>query len=191
MNDAERTLPDYVAPDLELVFVGINPGLYSARAGHYFARRTNRFWPGFSRSRLSATVRDGLGKEELAAEDDAILLSFGIGFTDVVKRATGNAAELHPDDYRLGAPQLLDKLRRFQPLVACFHGVTAYGAFARYALGDEGRRWVLGVQDHMVGQTRLYVVPSPSPANAHFTLPDQIAWYDRLAAFLTDLTELG
>lgn len=187
MSDAELTLPDYLAPDLDLVFVGINPGLYSARVGHYFARRTNRFWPAFSRSRLSEGVRSKLRKTDLAPEDDSALLSFGIGFTDVVKRATGNAAQLQSEEYRLGAPELLNKLRRFQPAVACFHGVTGYGAFARYALGDEKRRWELGPQDRSVGQTLLFVVPSPSPANAHFTLGDQIEWYDSLSAYLTGL----
>ncbi len=188
MSEAAPTLPDYLAPDLKLVFVGINPGLYSARMGHYFARRTNRFWPAFSRSRLSEDVRRGLGKKALDYEDDATLLAFGIGFTDVVKRPTGNAAQLDPEEYRMGAPQLMDKLVHFQPRMACFHGVTGYGAFARHALGDERRRWELGPQERRVGNTRLFVVPSPSPANAHFTLKDQIDWYDRLAAFLTALT---
>lgn len=183
----EHTLPDYLAPNLRLVFVGINPGLYSARVGHYFARRTNRFWPAFSRSILSEGVRRGLSREELDYEDDSSLLSFGIGFTDVVKRPTGNAAQLDPQDYRMGAPLLLAKLTRFQPLVACFHGVTGFGAFARRALGDERRRWELGPQEQRVGKTRLFVVPSPSPANAHFTLDDQSTWYDRLAVFLTEI----
>ncbi len=187
MTDAPITLPDHLKQELDLVFVGINPGLYSARVGHYFARRTNRFWPAFSRSRLSEKVRAGLSREELVPEDDSTLLAFGIGFTDVVKRPTANASELAPDEYRLGAPELLDKLLRFRPRVACFHGVTGFGAFARYVLGEDKRKWVLGVQDATVGDVRLFVVPSPSPANAHFTLADQIDWYDNLADFMNEL----
>jgi len=67
------TLPDYLQPGLDLVFVGINPGLYSVRQGHYFARSTNRFWPAFTASRLSRRIRDGLAVERLAPEHDGAL----------------------------------------------------------------------------------------------------------------------
>ena len=130
------TLPDYLAPELALVFVGINPGLYSVRRGSYFARTTSRFWPAFSRSRLSASVRAALGRETLGPEDDSTLLSFGIGFTDVVKIPSGNASELSPADFREGAPRLLSRLETYRPATACFHGLTAFRPFARYALGD-------------------------------------------------------
>lgn len=115
------TLPDYLTPSLRLAFVGLNPGLYSAQHGHYFARPTNRFWPAFSKSRLSTEIRTSLGKEALDAADDAKLLQFGIGFTDVVKVATSNANQLSVDYFRRWAPVLLSELLRYQPSVACFH----------------------------------------------------------------------
>jgi TDG/mug DNA glycosylase family protein len=177
-------LPDYLRSGLDLVFVGINPGLYSARRGHYFARSTNRFWPAFTSSRLSERVRGALGTEVLRPEHDAALLGFGIGFTDVVKRVSGNAAELHASDFEKWAPRLLQKLRRAAPRVACFHGLTAYRPFLARALGGRGRAPALGPQPEVVGTTRIFVVPNPSPANAHFTLADQTSWYDRLADFL-------
>jgi TDG/mug DNA glycosylase family protein len=179
------TLPDYLRSGLDLVFVGINPGLYSARQGHYFARSTNRFWPAFTSSRLSAQVRSGLGVEVLRPEHDGALLRLGIGFTDVVKRASANAAELDVADFQKWAPQLLRKIRRLSPRVACFHGLTAYRPFLALALGVGDRAPSLGAQPEMVGATRLFVVPNPSPANAHFTLADQTTWYDRLADFIT------
>ncbi len=169
--------------------MGINPGLYSARQGHYFARSTNRFWPAFTSSRLSASVRAALGVDVLRPEHDAALLGFGIGFTDVVKRASGNAAELDPSDFKKWAPRLLLKLRRSAPRVACFHGLTAYRPFLALALGDTDRAPALGPQPEVIGTTRLFVVPNPSPANAHFTLADQAAWYDRLADFLLSLSD--
>lgn len=178
------TLPEYLAPGLALVFVGINPGLYSVQRGHYFARPANRFWPAFSRSCLSANVRAAFGRQTLRPEDDAALLALGIGFTDVVKVPTRNAAELHSAHFLEWAPRLLARLLAYQPRVACFHGVTAYRAFARYALAEELAPADLGSQPRQVGETRLFVVPNPSPANAHFQLADQIAWYDRLAQFL-------
>ncbi len=188
MRDVEvypfRTLPDYLAPGLRLVFVGINPGVYAVQRGHYFARRTNRFWPALSRSRLSVPIRAALGRDELVPEDDIALLQFGIGFTDVVKLPTRNASELRPIHFQEWAPRLLKRLELYGPLVACFHGVTAYGSFARYALGEPPSRWKLGLQGHRPGTTRLFVVPNPSPANAHYRLQDQVDWYDRLAGFL-------
>jgi len=97
---AFRTLPDYLQPGLDLVFVGINPGLYSVQRGHYFARLTSRFWPAFSASKLSERVRRALGTDTLRAEHDAELPRFGIGFTDVVKRPSANAADLNADDFK-------------------------------------------------------------------------------------------
>jgi TDG/mug DNA glycosylase family protein len=181
-----KTLPDYLAPGLDLVLIGINPGLYSVERGHYFARRTSRFWPAFSRSRLSEPMRRKLEVEALLPEHDSELLRFGIGLTDVVKRPTANASELTPEDFAPPVPILLDKLRRYKPRVACFHGVTAYRQFHKLALRGSGSDLKLGEQPDRIGATRLYVVPNPSPANAHFTPAEQAAWYDRLADFIRE-----
>jgi len=182
-----RTLPDYLRPGLDVVFVGINPGLYSVQRGHYFARSTNRFWPAFSASKLSERVRQVLGTDTLRAELDAELPCFGIGLTDVVKRSSANAADLNASDFEKWAPRLLGKLQRYQPRVACFHGLTAYRPFLNFALRCADLLPMLGRQPEVIGATQIYVVPNPSPANAHFTLTDQTAWYDRLAVFLTDM----
>jgi double-stranded uracil-DNA glycosylase len=179
-----HTLPDYLRPGLDLVFVGINPGLFSVQRGHYFARPTSRFWPAFSRSSLSAAVRRSLGVAALGPAQDRALLAFGIGFTDVVKRPSRNAAGLSPADYREWVPRLVRRLARYQPRVACFHGLIAYRAFARYGLDRPPQLEALGPQPVLLGRTRLFVTPNPSPANAHFRLADYTVWYDRLAEFL-------
>jgi len=178
------TLPDYLKPGLDLVFVGINPGLYSVERGRYFARPTSRFWPAFSGSVLSARIRASLRKQRLGPEDDGALLRFGIGFTDVVKVPSRSAGDLRPRDYHTWAPRLLARLAAFTPRVACFHGLTGYRAFTRYALDQPSRDWRLGAQPLRLGRTRLFVIPNPSPANAHFQMPDYIAWYNRVARFL-------
>jgi TDG/mug DNA glycosylase family protein len=179
-----ETLPDYLQPGLDVVFIGINPGLYSLRRGHYFARTTSRFWPAFSRSMLSQRMRYELKLERLLPEHDSQLPRFGIGLTDVVKRPSSNASELTPRDFIIWTPILLEKLRRYAPRIACFHGLTAYRPFHNLALKSSVTPPVLGPQPERIGDTRLFVVPNPSPANAHFTLADQTDWYNRLSDFL-------
>lgn len=178
------TLPDYLDRGLDLVFVGINPGLYSVRQGHYFARTTSRFWPALSASKLSAPIRQKLGTDVLRPEHDSVLPRFGIGLTDVIKRPSANAGELNPNDFMEWSPGLFEKLKHYAPRVACFHGLTGFRPFLRFALKVTDRIPALGPQPEVIGSTRLYVVPNPSPANAHFTLKDQIAWYDRVAEFI-------
>ena len=139
-----ETLPDLLRPGLVLVFVGINPSIYSVQRGHYFARSTSRFWPAFSRSKLSLRIRNTLGRETLDPGDDARLLDFGIGFTDVVKTPSSNASSIKPSDYALWAPRLLERLERCGAGMICFHGVTGYRAFcslrAGFAQGADATR---------------------------------------------------
>ena len=178
------TLPDHLRSGLDLVFIGINPGLYSVRMGHYFARSNSRFWPALSKSKLSLPMRRALGVETLKPEHDGELIKFGIGLTDVVKRPSANAAGLNPADFAHWAPVLLKKLKKYAPRVACFHGLTSYRPFRQLVLNSTAPPPELGPQPETIGATRLYVVPNPSPANAHFTPADQIVWYDRLAEFI-------
>jgi TDG/mug DNA glycosylase family protein len=185
-----ETLPDYLAPGMRLLLVGINPSVYSVRRGRYFARKTSRFWPAFSRSRLSVEARAALGRDDLGPEDDAGLLEFGIGFTDVVKVPSANAAQVTPVLYAAWAPILRQRIEQVQPRVAAFQGVTAYREFERYGLGVPKSAAGLGAQATVIGRTRLFVVPNPSPANAHVRPADQVTWYDRLADFV-DASEGG
>ena len=172
------TLRDYLREGLDVVFVGLNPSRYSVESGHYFANPRNRFWPALNRSSL-------VGRE-MASPDDANLLSCGIGFTDVVKRPTPQASGLRAADFRRWAPELKDNLLRFKPLIACFHGVTAYSAYLKYAEGIN-ERVGLGRQQRKIGQTHVFVVPNPSPANAVYSTADLTRWYDRLAQLRDEL----
>jgi TDG/mug DNA glycosylase family protein len=181
-DPTEPTLPDLLAEDLSVVFVGINPSTYSVSRGHYFARPGNRFWPCFSRSILSAAIRQALGVTTLQPHHDTALPAHGFGFTDVVKRPTPRASDLHPGEFTAGVADLLSKLERYRPRIACFHGVTGYRHVHRLCAGAMATaRHTLGPQSLRIGQTLLYLVPSPSAANAHFTPADQTQWYDRLA----------
>ncbi len=180
----EPTLPDLLRDGLDIVFVGINPSLYSVAQGHYFARKTNRFWPCFSRSRLSEKVRRGLRVERLEPHHDKFLPDYGFGFTDLVKRPTANVRDLRAGELAGGGAALIAKLERFRPRLVCFHGVTIYRAVAP-ALGLTVADFALGLQSGGIGPARLFVVPNPSPANAHFTPVQQTEWYDRLARSLS------
>ena len=124
----EITLPDYLEPGLDIVLVGINPGAYSVQAGHYYAGPGNRFW--------NAANRAGLFGEPLRPENDARVLEFGIGLTDVVKRPTCvRAKDLRAADYRRWAPVLKEKIRRFRPRIVCFQGIGGYRNYLRHGEG--------------------------------------------------------
>lgn len=184
------TLPDLLREQLDVVFVGINPSLFSAREGHYFARKTNRFWPAFSRSRLSLAARQGLGVERLEPAHDRALQDHGFGFTDLAKRASPRATDLAPDELAAGVAALVRKLKRWCPRVACFHGTTVARPIQR-AIAPALPAAKLGLQPYAIDATRLFVVPNPSPANAHFTPADQTRWYDALADFLAQEERKG
>lgn len=167
------TLPDYLRPSLKFVFIGLNPGLYSARAEKYFARKTNRFWPALSASRLFGA--------EVKASDEKILFEKGIGFTDVVKRATAQIDELTRDEIVTGAKMLRRKLKKFSPTVACFIGLTGF----RWVFEVPAKTKVIpGPQNERIGATRIYVLPSTSPANAHFSFEQIVEELRRLKAWL-------
>ena len=170
------TLPDLLAPGLSLVFVGLNPSEYSAREGHYFANPRNRFWTAFNRSAL---LPPALGRD-CAPTDDSVLLEYGIGFTDVVKRPTPQGSGLRAADYRRWAPLLRDKLLQCRPLLVCFHGLMAYKAYLEYAEGEKAAP-ELGPQPRPIGDSAVFVVPNPSPANARYSVEALTAWYDQVA----------
>jgi double-stranded uracil-DNA glycosylase len=182
----EETLPDLLADGLGVVFIGINPSLFSVAQGHYFARRSNRFWPCFSRSSLSRGARQALGVERLEPAHDRALLDCGFGFTDLAKRASARASDLPPKEFAAGVALLVAKLEHHRPCIACFHGLTAYRPF-QHVLAPAAGDARLGLQMLRVGATRLFAVPNPSPANAHFTPDDQTRWYDELAACLANV----
>ena len=153
-----RTLADVIARGLDVLFVGINPSLYSAAVGHHFARPGNRFWP--------ALVSAGFTDRQLPPSDQRLLLDYGCGLTNIVARATARADELTTQELRVGVRSLLRKVRRYRPAAVAFLGVTAY----RTAFGQPQAR--LGRQAERFGAADLWVLPNPSGLNAHYQLPD-------------------
>ena len=173
-----KTLHDYLAPDLRLLSIGLNPSLPSVAAGFYFANPRNRFWKALNASRLlSAPVEPGRSAMQYLFEHEAI------GFTDLVKRPTRGAVDLRAADYRAGTSLLQRVLEKHQPGCAWFHGKLAFKEFSRRA-GLDLDKDVWGLQSVHLGATRIFVTPNPSPANAAFSLDDLVAWYNALADYM-------
>ena len=172
------TPPDYLAEGLSVVFVGLNPGLESARVGHYFASRRTRFW--------RAANQAGVFDPPLDAATDHRALEQGIGFTDVVKRPTSGSSGLRAADFKRWAPVLKRNLLRYSPHIVCFHGMVAYRNYLKRAEGIDARA-VLGLQGHGIGRSRVFVVPNPSPANAAYSLEDLAGWYTKLISLRAEM----
>ncbi|MGY1858196.1 G/U mismatch-specific DNA glycosylase [Modestobacter sp. SYSU DS0290] len=163
MTQPGKPLRDVVAPDLDVLFCGINPSLRSAEVGHHFARPGNRFWP--------ALHRGGLTPRLLTPAEDRELLAYGLGVTNVVARPTRTAAELSPEEFREGAEQLAALVAQYRPRVLAVLGVTAWRvAFDR-------PKATLGPQPERVGGALTWVAPNPSGLNAHHQLPDLARLY--------------
>jgi TDG/mug DNA glycosylase family protein len=180
-----RTLPDYLAPGLDIVSIGLNPSLYSVERGFYFARPGNRFWPALNAS--------GLIPEPLAPSRDAVDRLFHnhhIGFTDLVKRATARAAELSDEDYARGVRQLRNKLVRHAPAIAWFHGISGYRRFLAHAAATR-TAITAGLQPERIGASRVFVTPNPSGANPMANPKQLVPLYRELARLRDALTSTG
>ncbi len=159
-DSTSRTLPPLLRPGLRFVFIGYNPGLESARQGHYYAFRGNAFW-----RHLSAS---GLVPREVTYEDDRALMDLAsIGFTDLCTRATLRASELLPEEQHEGAHRLLAELEHCAPRVAIFGGKQLFALFAMHALGLPPvtlatRPWGPQPETLAGGSTATWVIPSSS-----------------------------
>jgi double-stranded uracil-DNA glycosylase len=162
----EKPLPDVIAPDLDVLFCGINPSLMSAERGHHFARPGNRFWP--------AIHLAGFTPRLFTPGEDRKLLDHGLGITNVVARPTRAAAELTPEELREGAAALADLVAEFRPRVLAVLGITAY----RTGFGRP--KAVMGEQPERIGGATTWVVPNPSGLNAHVQVADLARIYRRL-----------
>lgn len=168
-----RRVPDVIAPGLNVLFCGINPGLYSAAVRHHFARPGNRFWP--------ALHAAGFTPRLLSPFEERELLDHGCGITNLAARATAAAEELSDDELVAGAGRLARKVCRYRPAFVAFLGITAYRtAFAR-------PRADLGRQPERLAGAGVWVLPNPSGLNAHYQMADLA----RLFAELREIVEYG
>jgi TDG/mug DNA glycosylase family protein len=166
-----KTVADVLAPDLKVLFCGINPGLYTAAIGHHFGRPGNRFWP--------ALFAAGITERLFSPYEERRLLPLGFGITNLVARASARADDLGEDELRAGARTLERKARRYRPRFVAFLGITAYRtAFQR-------PRAVLGLQAETLAQSHIWVLPNPSGLNAHHSAADLARLFGELRQTVT------
>lgn len=169
MRCRDKEVADLVGPDCRLLFVGINPGLWTAAVGAHFARPGNRFYPALYRAGIVDRLIDA--SAGMSTDDRDLLCRRGVGITNVVARATATAAELSADELTSGGRRLRERVAKIQPVVVAVAGITAY----RSAFGVP--RAVVGRQEERWDGAQLWVVPNPSGLNAHETVDSLAAAY--------------
>ena len=167
-------LPDYLRPGLDVVFVGINPGLASAAQGRHYAGPGNHFWP--------LLYEAGFVPEPLTYEDDWRALDFAIGLTNLVERPSRGSGDLSRAEMAAGAARLREKLRRYRPRVVCFNGKLIYEAFA-------GRRCEFGLQAERAEGALVFVMPSTSARTAAYQRLDKLRFFRSLKRIVDGTAE--
>jgi double-stranded uracil-DNA glycosylase len=152
-----KSIPDLIAPGLDVLFVGINPSLWSGAVGLHFARPGNRFW--------RALDEAGFTDRLLSPYEGRELLKRRIGVTNLVNRATASADELDVADYQRGRRRIEAKVRRYRPRVVAFVGMGAY----RVAFGRPRARG--GQQAEGLAGATIWVLPNPSGRTAGYQMP--------------------
>jgi TDG/mug DNA glycosylase family protein len=152
-----KRVPDVIAPRLRVLFVGINPGLYSGAVGHHFARPGNRFWPVLHKAAFT--------ERQLSPFEEKELLKQGYGITNIVKHSTAAASELSRAELEMGGRNLKAKVRRYRPRVVVVLGLEAF----RISFGQP--KAVFGPQEEHIGSSQLWVLPNPSGLNASYQIP--------------------
>lgn len=163
---AHQTLADLIARDLQVLFCGINPGLYTTAIGHHFGRPGNRFWPALFGSGFTPVLVSPWNEREL--------LRLELGITNVVSRTTATAAEISADEYAEGGKRLQATVKRYRPKVLAVLGVGAYRTAFR------APKATLGLQADTLAGTSVWVLPNPSGLNANYQLPDLIRLFREL-----------
>ena len=169
----DATVPDLVVPPVKLLFVGINPGLWTAATQTHFSYPGNRFYPALFKGGVidwEISPSDGM-----TDEDRDRFTNRGLGISNVAERATAKASELSTEELREGAADLTRRIGNWKPTVVAIAGITAYRT------GFKQPKAVMGLQDETIGGAELWVLPNPSGLNAHESVDSLAAWYRQAA----------
>lgn len=164
-----KTINDVIAPNLKVLFCGINPGLWSGATGHHFAKPGNRFWKVLHLS--------GFSERLLSPHEERELLNHGYGITNVVGRTSARADELSNEEICAGGKRLVEKILLYKPEVLAVLGIGTY----RIAFNQPKAK--LGLQEETIGKTRVWLLPNPSGLNAHYQLSDLAELFGTLRRF--------
>ncbi len=173
LKSIARRVPDVIAENLNVLFCGINPGLYSAAVGHHFAGPGNLFWP--------TIYKAGLTPRLLTAFDEAELAALGFGVTNLVPRASKDAEDLTKEELRAGAGTVKRKVRKFKPRFLAVLGLAAYRTAFEHSKAQVGYQ-------ESIGSTKVYLLPNPSGLNA-FHQPAVL--HQMFVAFREELIKAG
>jgi double-stranded uracil-DNA glycosylase len=179
---ANLRLRDRIKPGVRVLFVGINPGVRSAVTGHHFAGYSNRFWKLLSESRLVP--------EPLTHLDDDRLHQWGFGITNLISRPSPGIDDLRPAEYVAGWSALERKIRKYQPEIVAFVGVTLYRAIlprldpAPETGTARSVDSLIGFRPETIHGARIFVLPNPSGRNAHFSYAELLAAFRTLKRVL-------
>jgi TDG/mug DNA glycosylase family protein len=181
-------LEDRIKPGLDVLFVGINPGVQSALTGHHFAGFSNRFW--------KLLFESGLVPDPVSYPDDDRFPEFGYGVTNLVARPSPGIGDLTPDEYLQGWKVLDGKIRQFRPRIVAFVGVTLYRALLPVLIEDvevrkRARVCTLGIQPITIHGAQLFVLPNPSGRNANYTYAEMLEAFRRLRRAVRKLSGYG
>jgi TDG/mug DNA glycosylase family protein len=171
-------LTDRIQPALRVLFVGINPGVRSAVSGHHFAGFSNRFWKLLWDARLVP--------EPITYEDDARLLEWGLGITNLIARPSPGIDDLRPKEYLEGWKILEQKIGRYKPAIVALVGVTLYRAILPHIQDEQparqraGAKLTLGLKPHAIHGAPVFVLPNPSGRNANYTYTEMLRAFRRL-----------
>ncbi|XP_048885452.1 G/T mismatch-specific thymine DNA glycosylase-like [Brienomyrus brachyistius] len=171
-----KTLPDILAYNLDFVIIGINPGLVAAYLGRWFPGPGNHFW--------KCLFMSGISKEQLNhMHDQTLPEKYGIGFTNMVQRATPGSKDLSSKEFREGGRILVEKLQKYKPLIAVFNGKCIYEMFCREVFGAKPKNLEFGLQPTKIPETDTvcYLMPSSSARCAQFPrAQDKVHYYIKL-----------
>lgn len=164
---------DYLANDLEILFVGYNPGILSGETGHHFATPNNRFW--------NILYRSGLTPRKYKPEEDSQLLELGYGLTNIVSRPTLAASEITPEEYKKGRKELFEKISYYRPKVVCFVGK---GVYEQYSGRKRNIPW--GVQEESVVPGVIDFVAPSSSGLVRMKIDEIVEIYSVLKEFISE-----
>jgi len=167
MSRLRPGLPDYLAPGLSILFVGINPGIRSSEVGHHYAGHSNRFW--------KLLFEAGLVPYQMTCHDDWRLLDYGYGLTNLIAKPTAGIQDLVKQDFLRGRQALVAKIKKYQPAIVAVLGISVarvlFPSMASKVSGKRltGRSVQTGLLPVVLAGVRVFVLPNPSGRNAHYS----------------------